>query len=79
MKEEFTTKMHAELLDGEMSAQDVMIMGVCGAMWRYGSLKRAIEDYPKITKEVFFDNVARVMEYKSTEDFLNSQKKFIDV
>lgn len=79
MKEEFTTKMHAEFLEGEMSTQDVMIMGVCGAMWRYGSLKRALQDYPEITKEIFFDNVARVMDKKSTEEFIKSQSKFIDV
>ena len=78
MIDEFTTEMHAEMLEGEETFEDVMIMGVFGAMKRYGSLKKALKDYPSVTAEMFKSNVVRVIGFDSWSGFLKSYGEFID-
>ena len=78
MIDEFTTEMHAEMLEGEETFEDVMIMGVFGSMRRYGSLKRALKDYPSVTADMFKSNVVRVVEFDSWSDFLNSYGNLLD-
>ena len=78
MIDEFTTEMHAEMLEGEETFEDVMIMGVFGAMKRYGSLKKALKDYPSVTAEMFKSNVVRVIGLSSKSDFMKSYGKLLD-
>ena len=78
MKEEFTTAMHAEMMEGEESYEDMMIMGVFGAMRKYGSLKKALKDYPSVTAEKFKSNVVRVIGFSSKNDFMKSYGKLLD-
>lgn len=68
MQDELTTSMHAELLAGEETPSDMMIMGVYGAMMRYDSLKRALADYPMVTEEMFLKNVTRALGYGEEEN-----------
>lgn len=60
MQDELTTEMHAEFLEGEISAFDLRIMGVYGYVSRIGSLKDALKRY-SLTKEEYEANVKRVM------------------
>ena len=78
MIDEFTTEMHAEMLEGEETFEDVMIMGVFGAMRRYGSLKKALKDYPSVTVEMFKSNVVRVIGFDSCSVFFKSYGKLLD-
>ncbi|MBR1798306.1 MAG: hypothetical protein IJ761_00190 [Bacteroidales bacterium] len=69
MREEFTTAMHSEMLEGEETPKDVAIMGVFGAMRRHQSLKKALREYTEVTAKQFKDNVVRVIEFDSWEEF----------
>ncbi|MBQ9639250.1 MAG: hypothetical protein IJV22_06825 [Bacteroidales bacterium] len=79
MKEEFTTTMHGELLEGKETPKDVAIMGVFGAMRRHQSLKKALRDYPEVTAQQFKDNVVRVIEFDSWEEFEGRYGHLLDV
>lgn len=78
MQEEFTTEMHSELLEVEMSRSDVMVMGVFAAMRRYGSLMKALADYPKMTADIFKSNVVRVIEFDNWDEFYGRYGKLLD-
>lgn len=60
MKEEFTTKMHSELLGDEISNLDLRIMGIYGATGRGVSLNEALKKYD-VSREVYDKNIDRVL------------------
>jgi hypothetical protein len=45
MKEELTTLMHSELMEGEASRQEMKYLGICGAINRGLSKKEACQKY----------------------------------
>ena len=60
MKDELTTEMHWEFLEGEMSWEDFLVMAVVGAMNKGASKADALKKYG--LSEGFFDeNVERGM------------------
>lgn len=60
MKEEFTTKMHSELLGDEISNLDLRIMGIYAATGRGISLNEALKKYD-VSREVYDKNIDRVL------------------
>lgn len=60
MKDEFTTKMHAELLGDEISYKDLLVMSVFGATQKGDSLDKALKEY-NISKEEYEQNIERVL------------------
>lgn len=60
MKEEFTTKMHSELLGDEISNLDLRIMAIYGATGRGVSLNEALKKYD-VSREVYDKNIDRVL------------------
>ena len=52
MKDELTTEMHAELMEGEATMQEMRYMGVLGAMNRGFSKEEALRRYG-ISEEEF--------------------------
>ncbi|QIK58818.1 hypothetical protein G7050_02745 [Dysgonomonas sp. HDW5A] len=60
MKEEFTTKMHSELLGDEISNLDLRIMGIYGATGRGVSLNEALKKYD-VSREIYDKNIDRVL------------------
>lgn len=60
LKDEFTTEMHADMLSCEMSREDVMVMGVYGAMRRGYTKEEALAKYG-LTEEFYDKNVRRVI------------------
>jgi hypothetical protein len=50
-KEELTTAMHAEFMEGEISAHDMKIMGVYGAIGAGSSKSDALKKYGISEKE----------------------------
>lgn len=60
MKEEFTTKMHSELLGDEVSDLDLRLMGVYGATGRGVPFNEALKKY-NITKDIYDENIERVL------------------
>ena len=63
---------------GEMTHEDLDVFGVCGAMVRLKSYKKALAAYPKITKDYFEKNVVRVMEYSSWDEFVQKHAQWLD-
>jgi len=59
-KEELTTAMHSEFLDGEISEFDMRVMGVVGATNRGVPITEALQKY-EMTEEEFKANVKRVL------------------
>lgn len=59
-KEELTTEMHAEFMDGEISMNDMKIMGVYGAISRGISKTEALKKYG-LTEEEYCANIERVL------------------
>ncbi len=64
MKEELTTLMHGELLGSEETVSDIEIMAVYSLLWKKKSLKKALKNYPKVSADVFKNNVVRVLGYE---------------
>lgn len=60
MKEEFTTKMHEELIGKEICHADLKIMGVFGAIKRGISIKDACDKYG-MTVKFYNDNYKSVI------------------
>lgn len=60
MEEELTTAMHAEFLGDEISAFDLSVMGVCGAIRRGVPKKEALLKY-ELTEEEYDNNIERVL------------------
>ena len=60
MKEEFTTAMHAELLDEEISYYDLRILGAYGAMARGVGKHSALAKY-KLSEDEYDNNIERVL------------------
>ncbi len=60
MEEEFTTKMHAELLDREITSYDLNIMGAYGAIARGINKQDALVKY-KLTEEEYDNNIERIL------------------
>lgn len=60
MKDEFTTKMHLELLGDEFEELDLYIMGVYGAINRGCPKKDALAKY-NIDEETYDNNIRRVL------------------
>lgn len=63
---------------GEVTYEDLDIMGIDAAMCKYKSLKRALKEYPNITAEVFKKNIVRVMRYQSWNDFVEKWGDYLD-
>ncbi|MCD8289465.1 MAG: hypothetical protein LUC49_03805 [Prevotella sp.] len=59
-KEELTTEMHAELMEGEMSLFELRVLGVVGAMNR-GFTKAEALVQNHLTEEEYDNNVERVL------------------
>lgn len=81
MKEELTTLMHSEFMENEESVNDMMIMGVYSSMYRNKSLKKALEEYKSVSKDVFMKNIVRVLGYNSDykERLFSRMSEYIDV
>lgn len=62
MEDEFTTKMHAELLGDEIPYKDLLICSVYGATKRGISLDDALKIHG-ISKEEYEQNIERVLNY----------------
>lgn len=60
MKEEFTTKMHSELIGKEISESDFKIMGIFGAIRRGFSLQEACKKYD-VDENYYLKNYKRVI------------------
>lgn len=60
MKEELTTEMHAELLEGEISRFDLCVMGVFAQISRGVDKKIALKRYG-ISEEEYNSNIKRVL------------------
>ena len=60
MKEELTTLMHSEFMEGEMSRFDLMILSVFGAIRRGISKKEALKQH-NITEDEYDTNIDRVL------------------
>jgi len=60
MTDEFTTKMHAELLGDEIPYEDLLILAVYGATQRGISLEEALKKYG-ISKEEYENNIDRAL------------------
>lgn len=60
MKEELTTEMHAELLDGEISRFDLCVMGVFAQIRRGVAKNVALKRYG-ISEEEYDANIKRVL------------------
>ena len=60
MKDELTTEMHWEFLEGEMPREDFLVMAVVGAMNRGASKADALKKNG-LSAEFFDANVERVM------------------
>lgn len=60
LKEELTTAMHSEFMEGEISQFDMRVMGVYGATVRGVPLADALAKY-KMTAAVYLANVDRVL------------------
>lgn len=58
MEEEFTTKMHAELLGNEMSKEELYTCAIYGAVRRGEPLAKALQRY-KMTREEYEKNVKK--------------------
>jgi uncharacterized protein YkwD len=59
-KEELTTAMHAEFMEGEISAKDMKIMGVYGAIGAGSSKSDALKKYG-ISEKEYNENIKRVL------------------
>lgn len=81
MKEEFTTKMHSELLGKEESIKDIEIMEVYALLWKRKSLKKALDECQNVTAESFKENIVRVLGYKEDykEELFKRMKDYLDV
>lgn len=81
MKDEFTTLMHTELLGKEETVRDIEIMDIYARFWKEKSLKKALEEFPNITPEIFKDNIVRVLGYKEDykEELFQRMSEYIDV
>ncbi len=62
MKEELTTAMHSELMEGEATQQEMKYLGICGAIKRGFSKEEALRKYGVSEEE--YDT--KGMEYLST-------------
>lgn len=60
LKEELTTAMHSEFLNGEIPVLDLRVMSVYGAMNRGVSLKDALAQY-RMSEKQYLDNIDRVL------------------
>ena len=60
MQDEFTTEMHWEFMEGEMTREDFLVMAVVGAMNRGATKAQALKKYG-LSEEYFDANVERVM------------------
>lgn len=60
LPDELTTEMHAEFMEGEMTAYEMRICGVYGAMGRGLTKKEALERY-ELTEKEYDDNIDRVL------------------
>lgn len=81
MKEELTTLMHSEFMENEESVNDMMIMGVYSSMYRNKSLKKALEEYKSVSKDVFMKNIVRVLGYDDSysDEFFERISSLLDV
>ena len=60
MKDDLTTEMHWEFLEGKMPREDFLVMAVVGAMNRGASKADALKKYG-LLERYFDENVERVM------------------
>mgnify|MGYP000226320006 FL=1 len=60
MKEEFTTDMHAELLDGEISSFDLHVMAAYAQMCKGISKSEALKNN-RLTEQEYDSNIKRVL------------------
>ena len=60
MQDELTTEMHWELMQGEMTREDFLVMAVRGAMNRGATKAEALKKYD-LSEEYFDSDVERVM------------------
>lgn len=58
--DELTTEMHAEMMEDEIPYEDMMILGVLGAMNRGITKEEALRRYG-ITEEEYDNNIDRVL------------------
>ena len=83
MQEELTTAMHAEFMEGEMSARDLAIVGCSAAVERLRSLSAALKEYG-LNKDEFIRELPRALGYPENEFeeqrafFLKNNADFID-
>ena len=60
MQDEFTTEMHWEFMEGEMTREDFLVMATVGAMNRGATKAEALKKHG-LSEEYFDANVERVM------------------
>ena len=83
MQEELTTAMHAEFMEGEMSARDLAIVGCSAAVERLRSLSAALKEYG-FNKDEFLRELPRACGYSENKFeekrlfFLKKNADFID-